>query len=199
MPTSNRSSSINKPPSALTSSCWEPPLPAPRHPIRFTRAAYLLHLNQINLQQQDNHIYRPCAQEQGQGMNTSPTSNDHTRDPTSAADYLSKWCRTVEATRSIHCAETGCDDVQSGWQGDLLAQCSPSPATPYPCFDLNSGPHWQPDHHHRGLHSSEVSDVAGSGGLTSSAIFVVQAPVETQSLRKGSYYWSGGQSRVYWD
>ena len=31
--------------------------------------------------------------------------------------------------------------VQSGWQGDLLAQCSPSPAIPYPCFDLNSGPY----------------------------------------------------------
>jgi hypothetical protein len=31
--------------------------------------------------------------------------------------------------------------VQSGWQGDLLAQCSPSRRDPYPCFDLNSGPY----------------------------------------------------------
>jgi hypothetical protein len=29
----------------------------------------------------------------------------------------------------------GATYVQSGWQGDLLAQCSPSPAIPYPCFD----------------------------------------------------------------
>ena len=35
----------------------------------------------------------------------------------------------------------GATYVQSGWQGDLLAQCSPSPAIPYPCFDLNSGPY----------------------------------------------------------
>src|SRR5215831_10888181 len=35
----------------------------------------------------------------------------------------------------------GATYVQSGWQGDLLAQCSPSQAISYPCFHLSSGPY----------------------------------------------------------
>src|SRR5262249_29494487 len=35
----------------------------------------------------------------------------------------------------------GATYVQSGWQGDLLAECSLLVPAPYPCFDLNSGPY----------------------------------------------------------
>ena len=42
--------------------------------------------------------------------------------------------------------------VQSGWQGDLLAQCSPSTAIPYPCFDLELRALRQPEYHHRGFY-----------------------------------------------
>jgi hypothetical protein len=35
----------------------------------------------------------------------------------------------------------GATYVQSGWQGDLLAECSLLVPAPYPCVDLNSGPY----------------------------------------------------------
>jgi hypothetical protein len=35
----------------------------------------------------------------------------------------------------------GATYVQSGWQGDLLAECSLQTPMPYPCIDLNSGPY----------------------------------------------------------
>ena len=59
----------------------------------------------------------------------------------------------------------GATYMQSGWQGDLLAQCSPSPAISYPCFDLNSGPYGILEHHHRGLQSSTGTRCCGVAGL----------------------------------
>ena len=57
----------------------------------------------------------------------------------------------------------GATYVQSGWQGDLLAQCSPSPAIPYPCFDLNSGPYGSLNTTTGVFTPPQVSDVAGAG------------------------------------
>ena len=71
----------------------------------------------------------------------------------------------------------GATYVQSGWQGDLLAQCSPSPAIPYPCFDLNSGPYGSLDTTTGVFTPPQVPDVAGAGGVKSLASFVVQVPV----------------------
>ena len=59
----------------------------------------------------------------------------------------------------------GATYVQSGWQGDLLAQCSPSPAIPYPCFDLNSGPYGSLNTTTGVFTPPQVSDVAGVSGL----------------------------------
>jgi hypothetical protein len=73
----------------------------------------------------------------------------------------------------------GATYVQSGWQGDLLAQCSPSPAIPYPCFDLNSGPYGSLNTTTGVFTPPQVSDVAGVSGLKSLASFVVQVPVAT--------------------
>jgi hypothetical protein len=70
----------------------------------------------------------------------------------------------------------GATYVQSGWQGDLLAQCSPSPAIPYPCFDLNSGPYGTLNTTTGGLTPPTVSDVTGPKSLAS---YVVQVPVAT--------------------
>jgi Alpha/beta hydrolase domain len=69
--------------------------------------------------------------------------------------------------------------VQSGWQGDLLAQCSPSSAIPYPCFDLNSGPYGSLNTTTGVLNPPQVPDVAGAGGLKTLAGFVAQVPVAT--------------------
>lgn len=69
--------------------------------------------------------------------------------------------------------------VQSGWQGDLLAQCSPSTAAAYPCFDLNSGPYGNLDPSTGTLTAPQVADAAGASGLKSLAAFVVQVPVAT--------------------
>jgi Alpha/beta hydrolase domain len=73
----------------------------------------------------------------------------------------------------------GATYVQSGWQGDLLAQCSPSPAIPYPCFDLSSGPYGSLNTTTGVFTPPQVSDVAGASGLKSLASFVVQVPVAT--------------------
>ena len=67
--------------------------------------------------------------------------------------------------------------VQSGWQGDLLAQCSPSPAIAYPCFDLNSGPYGSLNVTTGAFTPPRVPDVAAAGGLRSLANYVVQVPV----------------------
>jgi len=69
--------------------------------------------------------------------------------------------------------------VQSGWQGDLLAQCSPSSGASYPCFDLNSGPYGNLDPNTGTLTAPQVADAAGASGLKSLAAFVVQVPVAT--------------------
>jgi hypothetical protein len=71
----------------------------------------------------------------------------------------------------------GATYVQSGWQGDLLAQCSPNPAIPYPCFDLSSGRYGSLDTTTGAFTPPQVPDVAGAGGLKSLANWVVQAPV----------------------
>lgn len=73
----------------------------------------------------------------------------------------------------------GATYVQSGWQGDLLTQCSPSPAIPYPCFDLSSGPYGSLNTTTGAFTPPKVPDVAGAGGLKSLASFVVQVPVAT--------------------
>jgi hypothetical protein len=71
----------------------------------------------------------------------------------------------------------GATYVQSGWQGDLLAQCSPSPAIPYPCFDLNSGPYGNLNTTTGVFTPPTVSDVVT--GTKSLASYVVQVPVAT--------------------
>jgi hypothetical protein len=71
----------------------------------------------------------------------------------------------------------GATYVQSGWQGDLLAQCSPSPAIPYPCFDLNARPFGTLNTTTGALTPPQVPDVAAPGGLKSLASYVAQVPV----------------------
>jgi Alpha/beta hydrolase domain len=71
----------------------------------------------------------------------------------------------------------GATYVQSGWQGDLLAQCSPATATPYPCFNLNSGPFGSLNTTTGALVPPGVPDVAA--GTKTLASYVVQVPVAT--------------------
>ncbi len=66
----------------------------------------------------------------------------------------------------------GATYVQSGWQGDLLSQCSGAPGvlpvSPYPCVNLNSGPY--------GTASGSYPFYTAPAGLTP---FVIQVPVAT--------------------
>jgi hypothetical protein len=71
----------------------------------------------------------------------------------------------------------GATYVQSGWQGDLLTQCSPSPAISYPCFDLSKNPYGMLNTTTGVFTPPTVPDVAGTGGVKSLASFVVQVPV----------------------
>jgi hypothetical protein len=72
--------------------------------------------------------------------------------------------------------QIGVTYVQSGWQGDLLTQCSPAVAIPYPCFDLNSGPYGTLNTTTGAFTAPSVADVTGSKTL---AAYVVQVPVAT--------------------
>jgi hypothetical protein len=78
----------------------------------------------------------------------------------------------------------GATYVQSGWQGDLLAQCSPSPAIPYPCFDLNARPYGTLNTTTGVFTPPRVPDVAGASGLKSLASYVVEVPVATSKNGK---------------
>ena len=66
--------------------------------------------------------------------------------------------------------------VQSGWQGDLLSQCSPAAAIAYPCFDLSTGPYGTLNTTTGAFTAPQVSDVKGPKTL---AAYVVQVPVAT--------------------
>ena len=57
--------------------------------------------------------------------------------------------------------------VQSGWQGDLLTQCTTAPVPLYPCTNLNSGPYGTPRN----------GTTNPSGPQTA---FVIQVPVATK-------------------
>ena len=61
----------------------------------------------------------------------------------------------------------GATYVQSGWQGDLLTQCTAAPVPLYPCINLNSGPY--------GVLSATGSFTAPSP----LAAYVIQVPVAT--------------------
>ena len=64
--------------------------------------------------------------------------------------------------------EPGVTYVQSGWQGDLLTQCTSAPVPLYPCTNLNSGPYGTP----------RSGNTAPSGPQTA---FVIQVPVATSN------------------
>ncbi len=63
----------------------------------------------------------------------------------------------------------GATYVQSGWQGDLLSQCSGTTPVPlYPCVNLNSGPY--------GTFNTTTGALTAPSGLTA---YVIQVPVAT--------------------
>jgi hypothetical protein len=80
----------------------------------------------------------------------------------------------------------GATYVQSGWQGDLLAQCSPSPAIAYPCFDLSSKPYGTLNTATGTFTPPSVPDAAATGGLKALANWVVQVPVATDGNAPGA-------------
>jgi hypothetical protein len=70
----------------------------------------------------------------------------------------------------------GATYVQSGWQGDLLAECSLLVPAPYPCVDLNSGPYGTLNTTTGAFTPPAVSVIPGTTKLTS---YVIQVPVAT--------------------
>ncbi len=62
----------------------------------------------------------------------------------------------------------GATYVQSGWQGDLLTQCTAAPVPLYPCTDLSAGPYGTPRNGN-----------VGPQGPSPLAAFVIQVPVAT--------------------
>jgi hypothetical protein len=72
----------------------------------------------------------------------------------------------------------GATYVQSGWQGDLLAECSLLTPAPYPCVDLNSGPYGILNTTTLALTPPTVpNEVPHTTPLTS---YVIQVPVATK-------------------
>jgi hypothetical protein len=70
----------------------------------------------------------------------------------------------------------GATYVQSGWQGDLLAECSLSTPAPYPCVNLNSGPYGTLNTITGAFAPPKVPVIADTTQLTS---YVIQVPVAT--------------------
>ena len=70
----------------------------------------------------------------------------------------------------------GATYVQSGWQGDLLAECSLAVPAPYPCVDLNAGPYGTLNTTTAALIPPTVPVITGTTKLTS---YVIQVPVAT--------------------
>jgi hypothetical protein len=64
--------------------------------------------------------------------------------------------------------QPGVTYVESGWQGDLLTQCTAEPVPLYPCTDLSTGPYGTPR-----------SGNTGPGGPQTA--FVIQVPVATSN------------------
>jgi hypothetical protein len=74
----------------------------------------------------------------------------------------------------------GATYVQSGWQGDLLAECSLAVAAPYPCINLNSGPYGTLNTTTGEFTPPTVPVIEGTTQLTS---YVIQVPVATKDGR----------------
>src|SRR5215469_13466302 len=71
----------------------------------------------------------------------------------------------------------GATYVQSGWQGDLLAECSLPVPAPYPCVDLNTGAYGTLNTTTGAFTPPKVpGTISGTTQLTS---YVIQVPVAT--------------------
>jgi hypothetical protein len=70
----------------------------------------------------------------------------------------------------------GATYVQSGWQGDLLAECSLAAPAPYPCVNLNAGPYGTLNTTTGAFTPPTVPVIAGTTQLTS---YVIQVSVAT--------------------
>ena len=70
----------------------------------------------------------------------------------------------------------GATYVQSGWQGDLLSECSLAVAAPYPCVNLSTGPYGTLNTATGVFTPPTVSVIPGTTKLTS---YVIQVPVAT--------------------
>jgi hypothetical protein len=74
----------------------------------------------------------------------------------------------------------GATYVQSGWQGDLLAECSLLVPAPYPCINLNAGPYGSLNTTTGVFTPPAVPVIPGTTPLTS---YVIQVPVATSDGR----------------
>ena len=70
----------------------------------------------------------------------------------------------------------GATYVQSGWQGDLLSECSLAVAAPYPCVNLSTGPYGTLNTTTGVFAPPTVAVITGTTNLTS---YVIQVPVAT--------------------
>ena len=181
MPQSNGSSSIRRPPSTSRRSPWEPRLPA-------SATSYTVYVGRsfgdLNPSDPNNTIITDIglAPKNAAGR-VEYVANFQIITPTDPAQRNGLMIHSVPNRGGNSITTTallqGVTYVQSGWQGDLLAQCSPSTAIPYPCFDLNSGPYGSLNTTTGAFTASSVPDVAGAGGLKTLAGFVAQVPVAT--------------------
>ena len=74
----------------------------------------------------------------------------------------------------------GATYVQSGWQGDLLSECSLPVPAPYPCVNLNAGPYGTLNTTTGAFTPPKVPVIAGTTQLTS---YVIQVPVATTNRK----------------
>ena len=88
----------------------------------------------------------------------------------------------VPSATSLGTLIQGATYVQSGWQGDLLAECSLLVAAAYPCIDLNTGPYGSLTANATGTVTTFTpptvpGEIPNTTKLTS---YVIQVPVATK-------------------
>jgi hypothetical protein len=180
MPTSKRSSSIRQPPSTFTPIILETSTPG-------VATSYTIYIGRIfgklKPDGPDNKIITDIDLAPKNKGRVEYVATFEIVTPTDPAQRSGLMIQKVpnRGGNAINTSalQQGATYVQSGWRGDLLAQCSPSPAIPYPCFNLNSGPYGSLNTSTGVFTPPQVPDVAGVSGLKSLASFVVQVPVAT--------------------
>ena len=158
---------------------WAARPPAPRHPIRSIRAGYLVHSIQMilttpSLPTSTMHPTTTGKVDYIANFQIVTPTNPAQRNGLLIYEVVEPWRLTQSPSQAS--PVQGATYVQSGWQGDLLSECSLAVAAPYPCVNLSTGPYGTLNTTTGVFTPPTVAVITGTTNLTS---YVIQVPVAT--------------------